>query len=229
MEEKKLVFVFQGDSITDGAWGRNFDPNHIMGHGYAFAIASRLSADFPELNLLFHNRGVSGDGVPELQRRWQQDTLALKPDVLSILIGVNDTGMFLQRFPCEYASVMYDIEHYEKNYRAILTAARQANPNLILVLGIPFVFQIKWSDDEFALWWDDVARRQAVVRKMAVDFNAVLVDYPAAFTRACQCTPAAYWNWDGIHPTVPAHELMAREWLRQASKKITFLANYRYM
>ena len=72
--------LFQGDSITDGNRGRNADPNHILGHGYAFITAARHGAAFPESKLDFMNRGVSGNTVLELQQRWQKDTLELKPD-----------------------------------------------------------------------------------------------------------------------------------------------------
>ena len=82
-------FLFQGDSITDGNRGRTEDPNHIMGHSYAFSIASRLMADFPERKLEFFNRGVSGDSHVEMEKRWQTDCLDIAPDVLSILIGTN--------------------------------------------------------------------------------------------------------------------------------------------
>ena len=84
--------LFQGDSITDGNRGRSADPNHILGHGYAFIIAAKYGAAFAPLNLEFINRGVSGNTVPDLQKRWTADTLELKPDVLSVLIGINDQG-----------------------------------------------------------------------------------------------------------------------------------------
>jgi len=76
------VILFQGDSITDGNRGRNTDPNHIMGHGYAFSIASRVGADYPEKRYQFYNRGISGNKVNDLEKRWQTDTLDLKPDLL---------------------------------------------------------------------------------------------------------------------------------------------------
>src|SRR4051812_48620278 len=78
--------LFQGDSITDGNRGRTSDPNHILGHGYQFIIAAKYGAAYAEKELVFLNRGVSGNTVPDLERRWQTDTLDLKPDVLSILI-----------------------------------------------------------------------------------------------------------------------------------------------
>ncbi|HZR16185.1 MAG TPA: GDSL-type esterase/lipase family protein [Verrucomicrobiae bacterium] len=84
--------LFQGDSLTDGNRGRSEDPNHILGHGYVFIIAAQYGAAFPDLNLTFINRGISGNKVTDLEKRWQQDTIDLKPDVLGILIGVNDNG-----------------------------------------------------------------------------------------------------------------------------------------
>ena len=82
--------LFQGDSITDGNRGRNSDPNHILGHGYVFLIAARWGAAYPEKDWTFLNRGVSGNTVADLSSRWQADTLDLQPDLLSILVGVND-------------------------------------------------------------------------------------------------------------------------------------------
>src|SRR3954470_9511655 len=90
-EGEGLTFLFQGDSITDGNRTRNNDWNHVMGHGYQYIIASKLWYDLPKKGLHFFNRGVSGNKVTDLAARWQQDTLELKPDILSILIGINDT------------------------------------------------------------------------------------------------------------------------------------------
>ena len=65
--------LFQGDSITDGNRGRNSDPNHILGHGYVFLIAARWGAAYPEKDWAFFNRGVSGNTVNDLEKRWQTD------------------------------------------------------------------------------------------------------------------------------------------------------------
>ena len=119
--------LFQGDSITDGNRGRSADPNHILGHGYVFITAARHGAAFPERKLDFINRGVSGNTVLELENRWQKDTLNLKPDVLSILIGVNDDGRGIP------------LEQYEQVYDKLLTQAKTANPEIKLVLCEPFV------------------------------------------------------------------------------------------
>src|SRR5580698_60236 len=119
--------LFQGDSITDGNRGRTADPNHILGHGYVFIIAAKFGAAFPEAKLEFFNRGVSGNTVLDLEKRWQKDTLDLKPDVLSVLIGVNDKGK----------GVPFD--QYERVYDRLLADAMAANPKLKLVLCEPFI------------------------------------------------------------------------------------------
>jgi lysophospholipase L1-like esterase len=90
-EKKGYTFLFQGDSITDGNRTRNTDWNHVMGHGFAYLIASRLWFDFPEKEFHFFNRGISGNKITDLAARWQADTLDIKSDLLNILVGVNDT------------------------------------------------------------------------------------------------------------------------------------------
>jgi lysophospholipase L1-like esterase len=85
------VILFQGDSITDGGrqrTGRHY--NHIMGQDYAYILAGQIGAQSPERELVFLSRGISGNRVPDLEARWQDDTIALQPQLLSILIGVND-------------------------------------------------------------------------------------------------------------------------------------------
>jgi lysophospholipase L1-like esterase len=108
--------LFQGDSITDGNRGRSLDPNHILGHGYAFLIAARFGAMLPERTLTFLNRGISGNTVADLSARWTKDTLDLKPDLLSILIGIND------------ASRQVPLDEFEQTHDRLLADAVAANP-----------------------------------------------------------------------------------------------------
>lgn len=113
-----IRILFQGDSITDGNRGRSPDPNHILGHGYVFIIAARHGAAFPTARLDFVNRGVSGNTVRELTQRWAADTLELKPDLLSVMVGVNDSS---KKLP---------LDEYEQTYDELLAAARAANPSV---------------------------------------------------------------------------------------------------
>lgn len=189
--------LFQGDSITDGNRGRSLDPNHILGHGYVFITAARHGAAFPAAQLDFYNRGVSGNTVRELQKRWPKDTLELKPDLLSVMIGVNDS------------SKNVPLAEYEKTYDELLAAARAANPRLKLVLCAPFV---KHKDGPVP---EDIVARQAIVAKLAAKYGAALVDFQKVFDAAVTAqTPADYWIWDRVHPTYRGHQLMADEWER---------------
>jgi lysophospholipase L1-like esterase len=187
--------LFQGDSITDGNRGRTPDPNHILGHGYVFIIAARHGAAFPELNLDFINRGVSGNTVLDLEKRWQEDTLDLKPDVLSILIGVNDSAKGVP------------LDQFEQVYDKLITEARTANPKLKVVLCEPFVKPTGGVNE-------DIRKRQEIVARLAHKHGAALVHFQPIFAEAARRAPADYWIWDGVHPTYRGHQLMADEWER---------------
>ena len=198
--------LFQGDSITDGNRGRNADPNHILGHGYCFIIAAEYGARFPERRLTFLNRGVSGNRVRDLAARWQSDTLDLHPDVLSILIGINDGG--------NPAVPMAD---FEQGYEKLLVDAEAANPKIRLVLGEPFYLPKEGQpvNEERVR---DVRQRREIVARLAARHHAALVKYQGLFEKACQRAPASYWIWDAVHPTYSGHQVMADEWVRAVSE-----------
>ena len=196
--------LFQGDSITDGNRGRNEDPNHILGHGYCFIIAAQYGARYPERKLAFLNRGISGNKVTDLAARWQKDTLDLKPDVLSILIGINDSGHV-------------PLEQYEEVYDKLLADAQAANPNLQFILCEPFYLP-KDGHKEGDEREQDVKKRQAIVAKLAAKYHAALVKLQKVFDDACKRAPAQYWIWDAVHPTYSGHQLMAEEWIRTVSQ-----------
>jgi lysophospholipase L1-like esterase len=221
--EKNLVFLFQGDSITDGNRGRDTDPNHIMGHGYAFSVASRVGADFPKQGFTFYNRGISGNKVSDLQKRWQTDSLDLKPNVLSLLVGINDVNEYVND-PVSSPKP----EAFEQVYRDLLSQCKNSNPDTLFVLGLPFFYPIGSRKEKAELWMEGTKKRAAIVSKLAAEFNAILVDYPSVFDKAMVNTNPDYWIWDGIHPSIFGHELMAREWIKQVATKLKFLKKYKY-
>ena len=196
--------LFQGDSITDGNRGRSADPNHILGHGYCFIIAAQYGAQFPEKKLTFMNRGISGNTVSNLQARWQKDTLDLKPDVLSILIGINDG----RKVP---------LEQYEQVYDKLLTETKAALPNIKFVLCEPFYLP-KGGHVESDARDQDVKKRQVIVAKLAEKHHAALVKLQQVFDEACKRAPAEYWIWDSVHPTYSGHQLMADAWVKTVSQ-----------
>jgi len=215
--QDKLVFLFQGDSITDGNRGRNNDPNHIMGHGYAFSIASRAGARFPEKSLAFYNRGISGNTVADLKSRWQQDTLDIKLAILSILVGVNDTELALKQSDAQAT------EKYEHDYRTLLSQTKAQLPNCLIVLCEPFIAPIGRVKENWEKWQSEMKQKQEVVRRLSKEYSTVFVPLQKVFDEAATRATADYWVWDGIHPTVAGHELITQEWLQQVSKQLSFL------
>ena len=216
---KGLTILFQGDSITDGNRGRNYnDLNHIMGHGYAFSIASRLGAAYPEKNLKFINRGISGNKVNDLSDRWEKDTLDLSPGVLSILVGINDSAsVVFQREP------IISIEKYEEIYNSLLVQTKEKFHDIIVILCEPFILPVGKVKDNFKEYTADLRERQLIVRNLATKHNAVFVGLQAVFNKACERASSEYWMWDGVHPTVAGHELITREWMNKAGRRLKFI------
>lgn len=205
--------VFQGDSITDMNWGRDeSDRNHYLGHSYVYLIAARLGVDMPAIKLEFFNRGVSGNCIPDLKARWQKDAIDMKPDLLSILVGVNDVWRLLAKT---------DIKEWEDDYRFILDASRKANPDLKLVLLDPFVLASGRlaNADEYKKWRDKIDLLCPSVERLARDCKAVHVKTQSLFDQAAKAVSPEHWIWDGVHPLPSGHELIARNWVQEVSAR----------
>jgi lysophospholipase L1-like esterase len=203
--------LFQGDSITDGGRQRTGDDlNHIMGQDYAYIVAARVGAQLPERHLLFLNRGISGNRITDLSKRWQKDTLDLKPDILSILVGVNDGTSVVDKRPSPDS-----VADYAAIYDTLISQTLAALPHVRLVLCEPFAFpggartKDRWPERQ-----QDLQDRCKAVEALAAKYHAPVVNFQKVFDEACKRAPASYWIWDGIHPTYAGHELMADEWLR---------------
>ena len=198
------VIVFQGDSITDGGRQRTgSDYNHTMGQSYAYILAAMVGALHPERNLTFINRGVGGNRVTDLAARWQADTLNLKPNFLSILIGINDT-----------LSATESVRQYEQVYDELLADTTAALPNTKIVLGEPFLLPVGKHKANYAAELAEVKKRQEAVARLAAKYHLPLVRYQEAFDEACRKAPPEYWSWDGVHPHYAGHGLMVQEWLK---------------
>ena len=208
MIQTHSAILFQGDSITDCGRQKNTpQPNDggSLGSGYPGLIAARLLKDRPGDALQLLNRGISGNRIVDLYARWKIDAINLKPDLLSILIGVNDAWH-------EFGSQNgVEVERYAQFYRMLLEWTRRALPKIQLVLCEPFILPCGVITPA---WRPDIAARCEVVRALALEFKTVLVPFQSAFTEATQRAPAEYWSADGVHPTLAGHQLMADVWLR---------------
>ena len=200
------VVVFQGDSITDGGRNRTIlGPNDdaAFGSSYAALLMRDIRAAHPEVPWRFYNRGISGNKLPELQARWAADTLALRPDILSILAGVND---YWHKRSFGYAGTTAD---YENQYRNLLSETRAALPNVTLVVLEPFVLRTGAVD---ASWFPEFDERRAAAARVATAVGARWVPLQAVFdARAAESGPET-WAKDGVHPTPAGHALIAHQW-----------------
>lgn len=203
------TILFQGDSITDAGRDKEKELPNIarsFGLGYAFLAASALLKALPEKNLTIYNRGISGNKVYQLADRWQKDCLDLKPDVLSILIGVND---YWHKRNGQYNGT---VEVYENDYRKLLQTTKEKLPNIQLVICEPFYVLNTSAVD--GTWEAPMKEYQAVAKKIANEFNALWVPFQQVFDEAVKHAPATYWTGDGVHPGMPGAQLMAEAWLR---------------
>lgn len=207
--KKGSIILFQGDSITDAGRNRNRENNandsNALGKGYVYLTAARLLADRPDDGLKIYNRGISGNKVFQLADRWEKDCLDIKPDILSILIGVNDIWHTL--------GGNYDgsVQKYEKDYRALLERTCSELPDVQLVICEPFVLRCGAVNDK---WFPEFDKYRAVSKKMSKEFKALYVRFQSMFDAAVKQVAPSHWAGDGVHPSMAGAYLMAQEWLK---------------
>jgi lysophospholipase L1-like esterase len=204
--EPGSTILFQGDSITDaGRQRESLEPNfrYALGMGYCNLIASQLLREQPSDDLKFYNRGVSGDRIVDMYARWKVDAINLKPDIISILIGVNDTWheMTIQNG--------VEPERYEKIYRSLLEYTKQQLSSVQFILCEPFVLKCGVVTDT---WGEEIRKRQHTVRQLADEFNGRFVAFQSALDSVLVDAPPEYWLSDGVHPTPAGHRILADCW-----------------
>lgn len=193
--------LFIGDSVTD--CGRRTDPGGL-GDGYV-----RLLAEGPLRGHRVTNRGVAGDRAADLAARWDTDAVAEQPDVLSVLVGVNDTW---RRYD---TGEITPLDAFEATYRALLDRASDVRR---LVLVEPFLLPVV---PDQARWWDeDLGARVAVVGRLATEYDAVLVPAAAHLTTLAQQHGASALADDGVHPTALGHRVLADLWWAGAGSSV---------
>jgi len=208
MINKDDVILFQGDSITDAGRKKDdaaFNAASALGSGYSMIATSDLLFKYADKNLKIYNRGISGNKVYQLAERWEKDCLDLKPNVLSILIGVND---FWHKVLGRYDGT---IETYRKDYKALIDRTKQKLPEVKLIIGEPYAVNgIKAVDDK---WYPDFNEYRAAAKEIAESYGAAFIPYQAVYDKAQKEAPGVYWTADGVHPTLAGANLMARAWM----------------
>ena len=205
-----MKILFQGDSITDAfRKPEEINPAFQLGNGYAFLVAARLGARHPERRFEFINRGVSGHTVQDVEKRWQADCLDYHPDLLSLLIGVNN---IIRR-----QNGSNDIPDAEvlASYCRMLEQLRTQNPKIRFLLMEPFLIE---AGEVTQAWKADLRPIQEGIAAIASEIDAPLIPLQSLFDKALALAPAACWAYDGIHATHAGFQLIADAWLETAER-----------
>lgn len=206
---ENLTILMQGDSITDAGRDRSAyyaNDSRGMGNGYVYQIVAEMLGKNPGKGFRFYNRGISGNKVYQLAERWEDDALQLDPDVLSILIGVND---FWHTLSSGYKGTA---ETYAADYRMLLDRTLETLPGVKLILGEPFAVKDGTAINES--WYPEFNKYQSAAKKIAKEYDAVFVPYQDTFDAALKKAPAVYWCPDGVHPSVAGAWLMKEAWIK---------------
>lgn len=188
--------LFTGDSVTD--CGRSDSPDGRLGSGYVRAIAQSDEGRLVSVS----NTGVSGNRVVDLLARWQADVIDRAPDILSILVGINDTW---RRYDSDDPT---RVEDYEAGYRELLDAAVAGGGALVLVE--PFLIPVVKAQ---RAWREDLDPKIEVVHRLAAEYGATLVPADFEMNRQAEGVGASVLAADGVHPTPLGHERLAALWL----------------
>lgn len=193
--------MFAGDSITDC---RRRETDNALGYGYPLRIVGQWGLAHPDRAPVWLNSGIGGNKVADLTARWQTDVLDARPDVVSIMVGINDCA---SRYLGDDGPVTADA--YREGYIQLLTPLSERGVELILME--PFLLPV---NDDQRRWREDLDVKIQVVRDLARRFGATLVETDGLFATLASTTGPDYWAGDGVHPTPAGHQAIAEAWLR---------------
>lgn len=198
--------LFQGDSITDA--GRDRSNIHNLGGGYPFIAAGTLKEKYPEIDWEFINLGIGGNRAIDLLNRCQTDFIEIDPDILSILIGINDAWRAFD------SNDPTSAEQYEKNYRSLLEKVK-IRTNAKIIMMEPFLLHNSPDKDT---WRGDLNKKIDAVRRLAREFADVYVPLDGLFAAASVQKEPSYWAADGVHPTAEGAKLIAAAYVEAVEK-----------
>ncbi|AHH97468.1 SGNH/GDSL hydrolase family protein [Kutzneria viridogrisea] len=206
--------MFTGDSITDC---QRLESEDGLGFGYPLRIAGEWGLQHPDRAVTWLNTGIAGHKVMDLEARWQADVLDARPDVVSILVGVNDMGWHTYD-PDGY---VIPAEDYAAGYDRLLAPLAEAGTELILIE--PFLLPIRVliqvvdthvGETERKEWRADLDPKIQAVHELARKYGAHLLAADDMFAELAVTTGPEYWAADGVHPTPAGHAALAAAWLR---------------
>ncbi len=210
-----MKLLFFGDSITD--MGRSREPDGFCafdyGISYVFNIAGQLQSR-PDEDYTITNRGVSGDRVVSLYERIKPDVWVQEPDVLTVLIGINDLWHDIDGL-----NMGVELPRFEKVYRAIIEETKERLPDVKIILAEPFVLNGPATDAQIGRFWEIKGYGQAV-KKLAEEYGLYFLPLQERFEAAAKAVNSRSLLYDGIHPGPAGAKLIADAWLELFDSKI---------
>ena len=197
--------LFQGDSITDA--GRSRDNDAARGIGYPTLVSASLGFDRPD-EFEFINKGISGNRVIDLIARVKSEIINLKPDYMSILIGINDVWHEIN-----YQNGI-DTKRYEMYYNLLIEEIKEALPDIKIMILETFVLKGVATEENWDKFRSGAEEKAAAAKRVAEKNNLLFVPLMEKFDELAKKAPNDYWLVDGVHPTAMGHELIKREWLK---------------
>lgn len=201
-----MKILFQGDSITDA--GRDYKNLGILGRGYPLMVRASLGFENPG-EYEFINKGISGNRIVDLYARMKCDILNIKPDFMSILIGVNDVWHDLNESPNGV-----DAEKFYVIYDMLISEIKEALPNIKIMIMEPFVLKAYATENNWEHFSTEVPKRAEKAKLIAQKHNLKYIALQDKFDEAAKKAPNDYWLVDGVHPSAMGHELIKREWIK---------------
>lgn len=209
------TILFQGDSITD--CGRDKARDASMGEGYALLVKALLGFENPG-EYEFHNKGINGSRIVDVYARMKAEIINLKPDYMSILIGVNDVW---HEFSAHNG---VDAEKFEKIYCMLIEEIKMALPDIKIMILEPFCLLASATEntegepDKWNIFHGEVLKRAEKAKAVAEKYNLPFISLQDKFDEAAKTAENTYWLFDGVHPTPMGHEIIKREWLKAFSE-----------
>ena len=219
------TILFQGDSITDCGrireesdsaltqFYKKLHKSTALGNGYPAKITAQLQKEFPG-SYRYINRGVSGDTILNIYARIVRDIINIKPDYMSLLIGVNDVWRGIDN---DYGTGK---ERFEKVYDIVLSELREELPDMKIMIMEPFLLEGTASvstperPDRYDIFKKGVDEAAETARKIAEKYDCKFIEIQKHLDEVAKVKGSSYLSADGVHPSDAGHELIKNEWLK---------------
>lgn len=202
-----MKILFYGDSITDMGRSRDFDEKAFgYGVGYVNNVSATLKYEDPEAYQII-NRGIGGNRVVDLYARIKADVWNHTPDLISILIGINDVWHEI------HGKNGVELDRFERVYRMMIEDTKKVLPNVKFIICEPFVLKGEATEEWFEQF-SEIRKYAAVIKNLAKEYGIPFVELQDKFDEAAEKHGAVHYLYDGVHPDIAGGKLIAEEWMK---------------